>query len=577
MLSSSFLCRFVFPLSLVPIGLASATGAQAQCLNPNLGIGTGSASDTVTLCAPLGFNFTFPNGSAHSAVSCDSNGRIFPVGADITDFSPSLAELLSDTTALCPLWTDQGGGTFDDVYCWSNGVDTATITWVDTRYNFGSVPFTVQAELHADGSFRYVYDERMRDVTFNADPVYVGFTDGNGLSSDPGPSDWSTIIGGSPISSGSSRVAYDNGRFDLSGIALDFTPNGIGGYTTTASTCGFAFVAPFGESCANAPPTSLRYTFGVFGAFNTTVGDDAMDMTPGIPMGHTDDSIRSAVLGFDIQFPDGTTTNAIDVDSNGRILPVGADGSDFTPSVGEMIGEASPHYNVFWTDLVPNATDASIDFFTNGASLATVTWRNCRQFGTLERVTVQAQLRPTALSVSGITIVFADTADFDSTKDLLIGASVGGGAADPGESDLSMDVSGFEPNIYEFFDAGVDVYDMQPVRPSPEIEFLSHPINGDVFEVLLSDMRSTHQGAFLMLGFSNLNLPLGIIGLPCTLYSDNAIPAIPIGTPGMPDALFSLSIQDVGTPLVIQGAILDPGINALGVDLTSALQAVTGN
>ena len=53
---------------------------------------------------------------------------------------------------------------------------------------------------------------------------------------------------------------------------------------------------------------------------------------------------------------------------------------------------------------------------SNGTDFATVTWRNCRQFGTDKRVTVQAQLRPTALGVSGITIVFADTANFDPSK-----------------------------------------------------------------------------------------------------------------------------------------------------------------
>ncbi len=554
-------------LALTPI--LFATISTAQCLNPNLGVPMNVGDDTITACAPLGFAFPFPDGTTVTSLEIDSNGRLLPPGGDTSDFTPSLDEFMLNGPMLCPAWTDLSPQMFGDVFCFTNGVDTAVITWLDT-VRFGELEqFSFQAEVRADGSFRFVYDNRVPEGAY-----LIGFSSGTGPT--PGASDWSSTVFGGPIDTGSQSSGYEFDGFDLGGIAVEFTPNGSGGFTATSSACGLAWAQRFGQSCRRIDSEfSVRFQPNAFGGYSLGSGAP-FDMNVGIDMAHTDDSIRPATLGFSFLMPDGSPVTSVDVDSNGRILRPNSDGSDFTPSLNELLNHPNGMIAPFWTDLNP-ASGGAVRFWTNGSDLATVTWDGVPQFASQTPLTVQIQLR----SSGAFDLAMRDTQDYDiELRDLIIGTSVGGGVVDPGETDLngpSGTVIGGSTQ-YELFDDDVpgDAYDLQIAPPGMLLDFDTLPVLGGSLDVELQRIDPTATASFLMLGFQNLNADLSAFGAPCILYSSNQVPAVPMTSSGPDSATFSLPILATMVPLVLQGATIDMGVNALNVELSNAVEAVTG-
>lgn len=158
----------------------------------------------------LGFSFPF-NGSSYDSVFVNSNGNL-TFGAGDTDFSESVAELLSGAPRIAPLWNDlspnQGGSITADL----SVADQVTI-------NFDSVPQflagdnnTFSVVLKADGSYSISYG------TIDSTGGLAATTEGNGAS-DPGEVDMSA---GGLNASGTSYELFDAGDNDLDNIDLDF-------------------------------------------------------------------------------------------------------------------------------------------------------------------------------------------------------------------------------------------------------------------------------------------------------------------------------------------------------------------
>ncbi|MEO0479674.1 MAG: hypothetical protein AAF196_09360 [Planctomycetota bacterium] len=175
----------------------------------------------------------------------------------------------------------------------------------------------------------------------------------------------------------------------------------------------------------------------------------------GTPFGSGDDSIFTVTTSFPIALPDGTTTTDLAVDSNGRVTSDLTQTSDFSESVAEFLGEP-PVFAAYWDDLDPTGGGATGDVFFNDLGTSVLfTWQDVVVFGGAagEEFTFQCEIFPDG------TVVHAYDARLPLfSNDGLIGLTDGNGAADPGETDLSMDFSSAGvATVYEDFVADADI------------------------------------------------------------------------------------------------------------------------
>ena len=161
---------------------------------------------------PLEFTFAF-NGSDYTDVFVNSNGSL-TFGSGDTDFSESVAELLSDQPRIAMLWVDlspnQGGRV-----SYKSESDSLKVT-------FDNVP-----EFLAGNSNNWsvtLYDTGEVDVEYgNVDATdgIAGVTEGGGAA-DPGETDLDAA--GSLSATGTTYENFSGNDNDLDGDFLDFNP-----------------------------------------------------------------------------------------------------------------------------------------------------------------------------------------------------------------------------------------------------------------------------------------------------------------------------------------------------------------
>jgi len=143
-----------------------------------------------------------------------------------------------------------------------------------------------------------------------------------------------------------------------------------------------------------------------------------------IPLALGDDDSVEVPLGFDFPF-NGSVYGSVFVNSNGN-LTFGSGDTDFSESVAELLND-QPRIAPLWDDLSPNQGGSiSVEL---GPGSATVIFDSVPQFAAGDSNTFMVTLREDG----SFTIEYGGIAAGDG----LAGASEGGGATDPGESDLS--------------------------------------------------------------------------------------------------------------------------------------------
>ena len=148
----------------------------------------------------------------------------------------------------------------------------------------------------------------------------------------------------------------------------------------------------------------------------------------GIPIDLGDDTSVEVALEFAFPF-NGTSYSSVFVNSNGN-LTFGSGDTDFSESVSELLAD-QPRIAALWDDLSPNAGgQVTVDGDENSFS---VTFTDVPEFfaSTTNTFTV-------TLSASGAVSVEYGTI---SAADGIAGVSPGGGATDPGATDLSAAAS----------------------------------------------------------------------------------------------------------------------------------------
>lgn len=160
----------------------------------------------------------------------------------------------------------------------------------------------------------------------------------------------------------------------------------------------------------------------------------------GTPISLGDDTSLEVPLAFSFPYQ-GQNYSSVFVNSNGN-LSFGIGSGDFSESVFDLLN-GPPRISPLWDDLNPGA--GGLVLVNSEGSEFSVSFENVPQFGGTDVNNFTVTL------LSDGTVVM-DYGQVD-TVDALVGISEGGGALDPGETDLSINpnnsVSG---TVYELFD-----------------------------------------------------------------------------------------------------------------------------
>ncbi|MDH4018819.1 MAG: hypothetical protein OEU84_04395 [Xanthomonadales bacterium] len=150
-----------------------------------------------------------------------------------------------------------------------------------------------------------------------------------------------------------------------------------------------------------------------------------IELIDGISLSLGDDDTIEVPLGFSFPFQ-GATYDSVWVNSNGN-LTFGSGNTDFSNSITDFLSD-QPRIAPLWDDLSPNQ-GGQISVELNAGS-ATVIFDNVPQFLAGDNNTFMATMRDNGT----YTIEYGN---IDAT-DGLAGTTEGGGAADPGATDLSV-------------------------------------------------------------------------------------------------------------------------------------------
>lgn len=216
-------------------------------------------------------------------------------------------------------------------------------------------------------------------------------------------------------------------------------------YQTPAQP-GFATAIAYGEGCIDAASASLYELFApnTFDMANLTLQflptGNGYAVLPTAPqwftptsanLGLGDDTVSAPLpLGFAFPYPGGSTTD-VQMSSNGFVRLVAGGNSECCAGNVQLFLDGLPRFSGSWCDLNP-AAGGSTHFDVDPANgAAYVTWLGVPEYGLGSTQTFQV-----AFFASGmVELRFGNCAPL--TRQVLTGWTPGGGAKDPGSTDLS--------------------------------------------------------------------------------------------------------------------------------------------
>ncbi len=463
---------------------------------------------------PMPFNFEIC-GEQYNSVYVNANGNL-SFGSAATSFSPSVGGFLGGPPRVSGLWDDLNV-TAGGVVTFDQGKNWFTVIWEDVpEYpNVGANSFTVtlnRSNNHVDLAYG--------DLT--SDDGLAGISCGGAVTTGSEPESDLSTLAGSTINLHNSPAVYEffsANDGDLAGTSLRF--NGSTDYHdnwagkndspnkarrislpfSSAPLTRYTEIAPVGgdidwfvfdteglntldiEITAGQLDTLLALfdADGNLVASNDDIGLSSMPVqglpsgtyflavttwpdydlvgegldggryvleiseTNSLPIDLGDDDSAEVTLGFSFPF-NGASYDSVFVNSNGSLTFGGGD-TDFSESVSEFLNEL-PRIAPLWDDLSPNnAGSVSADA---GEGWLTVTFDSVPEFISTGANTFMVTLRDDG----SFTIEYGAV----SATDGLAGVTEGGGAADPGETDLSaagaLSASG---TTYELFSGDGDL------------------------------------------------------------------------------------------------------------------------
>jgi hypothetical protein len=563
-------------------GLMAQGALQAPCFEPLFGTNLGLGDDAVALAQPLGFSFPVPGGTTTTTIGVSSNGFVWLDNSfDSGCCDGNEVKFLSRGPRIAALWADfdpsaSGAVWFNTFPAAGTLPARAVITWDQVPLFQSGQPMTFQLQLFADGSVLLYFDP---NTQFFANSPLTGITSGNGAVSN-----LIDILGtsGSPHDSGVLPSAYDInfGFFDLSGAAWTFVRNGQGGYIVTeAGNCTFASAMSFGIGCPK-PATSYELFQLPSGIDLSNValeflpngsGGYVCTQLPGFFTGFAnglalgDDDIASALaLPFTFNYPGGST-NAIDVSSNGFVWlqPQGVFGNSRCCSGDENAFVSDPaSIAVLWQDLYPPGAQGGggVFFDVVGTTEVHITWSDVPEFFNQGSNTCQITLR----SDGSFRLSYGAVANV--THDVLVGFSQGNGTTAPGSIDFSQGAFTTGPGG-------------TPLRLAPQVN--SRPRIGTTFTMQVDQITQGSALGVMVFGLSTIpgGLDLTFLGMGgCSLYAtlDTLVPFALTGSPTSYAFPIANSSALIGVSFAAQAATLTPAATPLNLLSSNGLRVTLG-
>ena len=587
------------------------------CFYSNLGTDLALGDDDVAQALPLGFTFNY-GGVPYTDVCVTSNGYFWMGATSVTgsDFSPTEAELLAGQPRICPLWGDLNPAAVGSGQVYFNAVPAAggapayaLITWAGV-FEFGTTnPIEMQVRLEDNDSLFVTYGGNP-SVSGTLTPTQIiGASPGNAAVANP------VILAPRPVTS-TSDTFYEiitAGAFAYAATSMQWVPT-VPGYTIIDNSCtantlpSRALASSYGSGCYDNPITYyedfLASTFDMGGVAGTSVGGFLMIpngvgsyvIGPGTGVWFGDDGtgaantegavpgvapISASILNADdavytidlasqgfinlMLVPGGTgiIETSLTIDSNGRMSVDPGLPSDFTPTPMELVS-GPQSWAVFWADLSPNIQGGvhwDVDPTTTSGY---VTYHNVPDFGAAAGApsnTFQVAIQPGGL-------IELRYENITQGGQAMVGLSVGGGASDPGSSD-----------IYDAAGGVVNVVDLGQASVAPALDALGPPIIGTPLDLVVSQIDpSVVFGAVLLSLIQDVpGTDLGFLGMPgCSAHIDpfqntSAGLFFPVGASSVTNPLIASLPAFQGLEFYAQAGLLQPGINALGTVMTNGL------
>ena len=316
-------------------------------------------------------------------------------------------------------------------------------------------------------------------------------------------------------------------------------------------------ISAFDLGGAPAAENVIRASFGG-STYVVTPGASAFFTPTSAALALTDDSVSPQVLPFPMPLTDGTMTNDITISSNGFVTLNGTNtNSDFSESVGELLGQ-DPRIALLWDDL--NVADATtpgaIHFDVDPSGNAVyVTYLAVVEFGGAAPNTAQLMID----NAGNFELRYGTVGLLDA----LVGFSLGGGASDPGNTDLSAITSVM---------TGVDANNMSLCSDA-------RPLTGTTVNLVTEDIPATALvGATIFsLGQINPGAPTPFAGCELFVGAGTTLLFIPAGSTTNSQALSIPNDPALsGVMVYAQSAVLTgvgplAGLTSNGVELVVGL------
>jgi hypothetical protein len=296
------------------------------------------------------------------------------------------------------------------------------------------------------------------------------------------------------------------------------------------------------------------------GAYTLVPGAGSWIAPAGMTLALTDDDDQTEPIGFTLDYPGGST-NSLTVCSNG-FISVSGNGTPYNPSVSAFFSGAA-RWSPLWTDLNPSS-GGNVRFDSN-SSRAVVTYDAVRFYGNNNTATFQVQY----WANGDVHVIYQSVGA--SGNGYLVGYSVGGGAADPGQIDISASLNS---NVTVCSSAGTAILDIA-------LASSGRPVIGTTIDLITTNVPLTSTGGLSILSLNALpgGVDLTFLGMPgCFLYQDlTVIDLFPVSS-GAGQRSFSLPNSPAlsGTILLSQSAIMDLGLNAFDMATSNGIELLVG-
>ena len=564
---------------------AAGLTSQAPCFDLPAGTDLNLGDDTTSSALNLGFTFTY-GGVAYTQVRVCSNGYVWLGAANaVADWNPTEAELLAQGPRICGAWMDfnptiVGSG---HVYFDNSTPGFARVTWAGV-YTFGTTIKTdMQITLDLTNSVTVTIGQLGPSSTAQGGTTIIGATTGGGAVAN------NIVLTPRPIISASDTtyqvILNPTGTVaPYANTKMQWTPTSPGFVITDVACTAIPLPLPgsaavVGAGCPTATSVSVYETFTVPASIDLAGLDKSFVpngcggyfVVPGIsPTFFTgaannllliDDSTSNVALPFAFPHGGGTVSN-VWVSSNGFIT---LDGTD--PGSGCCAGDpvallaGSPRIAGMWEDLNPAAGGAVFADLDTVTGEFCITWNAVREFGQTNTETFQIALSPSGqFTIRWVALAFAGGTQ-------LTGYSSGGGATNPGSSDVSA-LNGVNLGC-------------RTIPLSLDFASGTRPTIGLSFSSTASGIQSLPNGVFCILLISTEipgGVPLDGFGLTgCTAYV--ALPEIASFfnlTIGAPSTTFTIGIPNdnafLGLSLMTQAISDDLTANAFGYRVSNGLR-----